>query len=214
MNKISKDSSERIICFPSSLLDNKYKNFTGVFKNEFLWQRIKNNLITLPRNTVEHDPSYRQIVVYVLVRFKNQYLVYQRTKITKEDRLQEMYSIGIGGHVNNSDNLHTQLFSDNSFDSFLSNAIFREVHEEIRIESNRTREPVFIGFLLDNTNDVGMVHFGVVSVIEIFDKKVFSKKEKGVGNLKFQNLSSLQNNSEKLESWSILIVKYLSRRGK
>jgi len=202
---------EQILCFPNKILEGKYDKFVGLFQDEPLWRKIKRSIVVLPRDEVEEDYRYRQIIVYVLIRYHNEYLQYKRTKKTEERRLQELYSIGIGGHVNIGDNLNITLFSENEFDYFLSNAIFREINEELRLDSRKTEVPQFIGFLIDNSDSVGKVHFGVVSVIELLEKKVYNRKEKGIGSIEFVDLKELEDISSKFENWSKLVINYLNK---
>ena len=54
----------------------------------------------LPRSQVEEDPSYKQLIPYVIMACDGKYLSYVRGKRAGETRLLNLRSIGIGGHIN------------------------------------------------------------------------------------------------------------------
>src|SRR5207247_8394092 len=52
---------------------------------------------------LENDSAYKQIIPYVLLAFQDRVLHYVRGKKAGEQRLVAKGSIGIGGHMNESD---------------------------------------------------------------------------------------------------------------
>ena len=57
------------------------------------------------RSQVEDDPDYKQLVPYVIMSYEGKYLSYVRGKRAGEKRLVEHRSIGIGCHINPSDDM-------------------------------------------------------------------------------------------------------------
>src|SRR5258705_3499564 len=57
----------------------------------------------IPRPEAESNPDYKQIIPYVLIVFQNTVLHYVRGKRAGEQRLIAKGSIGIGGHMNETD---------------------------------------------------------------------------------------------------------------
>lgn len=57
----------------------------------------------LPRPQAEEDPSYRQIIPYALVRHAQKFFLMRRTKGGGEARLHNLYTLGVGGHINPED---------------------------------------------------------------------------------------------------------------
>ena len=57
-----------------------------------------------PRDEAETDPSWKQIIPYLLLRDGERILLMRRTKAGADERLHDRYSIGVGGHINPEDN--------------------------------------------------------------------------------------------------------------
>src|ERR1700722_9574637 len=57
----------------------------------------------LPRSLAENDPSYKQLIPYVVLKYRDQIFHYRRGQGAGEKRLRALRSIGIGGHINPSD---------------------------------------------------------------------------------------------------------------
>jgi len=182
---------EQIMCFKKKLLS-EYSNQSKVFYEESLLNRVLGNLQGIPRSTAERDYDFKQIVVYVVIKSKDLYLTYRRTSKTQEDRLHHKYSIGIGGHVNIIDNSQLTLFDHDRKKGILLQAVWREVGEEINMESKILNQPQLICFINDDSNDVGKVHFGTVWLLEISEPRVSMKGERGIGKIGFEDISHLQ----------------------
>ena len=63
----------------------------------------RGNNFFLPRPEAEINPAYKQIIPYVLIAFENKVAYYVRGKKAGEQRLVAKGSIGIGGHMNETD---------------------------------------------------------------------------------------------------------------
>src|SRR5262249_59266206 len=57
----------------------------------------------MPRREVEEDPSYQQIIPYLVFRHGERYFLTKRLKASSEKRLRHLYSLGVGGHINPED---------------------------------------------------------------------------------------------------------------
>src|SRR5947207_9210748 len=90
----------------------------------------RGNNFFLPRPEAEINPAYKQIIPYVLIAFENKVAYYVRGKKAGEQRLVAKGSIGIGGHMNETDE---SLFS--LYECAYRNGVEREVKEEIKIDS-------------------------------------------------------------------------------
>jgi predicted NUDIX family phosphoesterase len=149
------------------------------------------------RGIVEHNNEYKQLIPYALLKFNNKFFKYQRSFSTEEDRLRKQYSIGVGGHINKSDGL---LLIEN-FDW----AIERELSEEIDISIPKERN--IIGYINDNSDSVGKVHFGIIYEF-ILDNEIIRIKEKSkLINFGFVSISELLINYNYYENWSRIIIK-------
>ena len=63
----------------------------------------RGNNFFLPRAQAENDPSHKQIIPYALIAHGGKVLHYVRGKKAGEQRLVTKGSIGIGGHMNDTD---------------------------------------------------------------------------------------------------------------
>jgi len=110
------------------------------------------------RESVEEDPSFKQIIPYTIITSGNEVLVYERAKKGGDPRLQGLYSIGVGGHINPHDDRDKR-------ENVVSVCSWRELQEELkfspRIESHE-RSLKTLGFLHLDETVVDKVHFGVV----------------------------------------------------
>ncbi len=155
----------------------------------------------LIRRQAEQDPSYKQIIPYVLMRSGDRYLSYVRGKRAGETRLVEKRSIGIGGHINPTDDM--ALFDP--YETYL-NAVHREVAEEVHVDSPY-KETIF-GLLNDDSNEVGRVHLGVVHLWEL-ERPTVSRREQMITQMEFLPIEELRKHRESMETWSQLCLDYL-----
>ena len=163
----------------------------------------RGNNFFLPRAQAETDPSHKQIIPYALIAHGDTVLHYVRGKKAGEQRLVAKGSVGIGGHMNDTDE---SLFA---WDEHAYRAgVEREVNEEIKIES--PFEDRIVALLNDDTTEVGRVHLGIVHVFRLAEPKV-QKREAMITNLSFLNRQQLLAVRGNLETWSQLCVDSLER---
>jgi len=197
--------SENILVVRRSLLDG-----LGAFQGlNFEPQRYLGALLSrgnnffLPRAAAEHDPAHKQIIPYAIIAHRNRVLYYVRGKKAGEQRLIAKGSIGIGGHMNDSDE---SLFA---WDEEAYRAgVEREVNEEIRIET--TFDDHIVALLNDDSTEVGRVHLGVVHVFKLDEPNV-EKREAMITSLEFLSREELLKRRDTLETWSQLCVDQLDR---
>jgi predicted NUDIX family phosphoesterase len=163
----------------------------------------RGNNFFFPRAQAENDPAYKQIIPYVLLAFKNKVLYYVRGKKAGEQRLVAKGSIGIGGHMNETDE---SLFALD--EQAYRVGVEREVNEEIKIDTQF--EDRIVGLLNDDASEVGRVHLGIVHVFKLAEPKV-EKREAMITNLSFLTRAELIACRESLESWSQICVDSLDR---
>lgn len=163
----------------------------------------RGNNFFLPRDQAENDPSYKQIIPYALIAHGETVLHYVRGKKAGEQRLVAKGSIGIGGHMNDTDE---SLFAwdENAYRA----GVEREVNEEIKIDSHF--EDHIVALLNDDTTEVGRVHLGVVHVFQLQQPRV-EKRESMITNLAFLDREELIRRRENLETWSQLCLDRLDQ---
>jgi predicted NUDIX family phosphoesterase len=198
-------SEENVLVVRRSLFD-ELGSFHGLnfeprrYLDSFL--SSKNNFF-LPRAQAETDPTHKQIIPYAIIAHDKTVLHYVRGKKAGEQRLVSKGSIGIGGHMNDTDE---SLFAwdENAYRA----GVEREVSEEIKIES--PFEDRIVALLNDDTTEVGRVHLGVVHVFRLAEPKV-QKREAMITNLAFLSTDELKARREALETWSQICVDSLDR---
>ena len=108
-----------------------------------------------PRAEVENDPTFQQIIPYVVFRHDDRYLLTHRLRASSERRLRKQYSLGVGGHINPGDL--------GAGDPILD-GLKREWEEEVVYQG--TFEARLLGFLNEDSSPVSKVHLGVVFVVD------------------------------------------------
>ncbi len=148
-----------------------------------------------PRSRMETDPTYKQIIPYMVFKYSDRYFLMQRTPASGEQRLKDKFTLGIGGHVRMED------LTDNSLWSWAS----REFEEEIEYKGNLKIST--LGILNDDSNSVGQVHVGLVLLLvgDSPDIKVKSEMKSGV----LATLEECKARYEALESWSQIVLNAL-----
>jgi predicted NUDIX family phosphoesterase len=112
-------------------------------------------------------------------------------------------SIGIGGHMNDTDE---SLFAWDEAAYRLG--VEREVNEELKIDT--TFEDRIVALLNDDGTDVGQVHLGIVHVFKLKEPKV-EKREAMITNLDFLTKEQLIERRGALETWSQFCVDAIDR---
>jgi predicted NUDIX family phosphoesterase len=157
----------------------------------------------IPRSKAEKDPSYKQLIPYVIMAHDGKYLSYVRGRRAGETRLVGLRSIGIGGHINPVD---WTLFSANPYKTYLE-AVEREVAEEVSVEANHSDR--IVALLNDDSTEVGSVHLGIVHYW-LLDAPKVNKREQMITQMAFMTLTELHQLRDTMETWSQLCLDNLS----
>jgi predicted NUDIX family phosphoesterase len=157
----------------------------------------------VPRPEAENDPAYKQIIPYALIAFEETVLHYVRGKKAGEQRLVAKGSIGIGGHMNETDE---SLFALD--EQAYRVGVEREVNEEIKIDT--PFEDRIVALLNDDSTEVGRVHLGIVHIFKLKEPNV-QKREAMITSLTFLTKEELMARRESLETWSQICINSLER---
>ncbi len=199
-------SAEEIVLVVRRSLFDELGSFQGLhFEPEkYLGALLsRGNNFFLPRSQAENDPTHKQIIPYVLIAHGGKILHYVRGKKAGEQRLVAKGSIGIGGHMNDTDE-SLFAFDENAYRA----GVEREVTEEITIGS--AFEDRIVALLNDDTTEVGRVHLGIVHIFKLAEPAV-EKREAMITNLAFLSREELLARRDVLETWSQLCLDSLDR---
>ena len=119
----------------------------------------------------------------------------QRRANASEKRLQNKYSLGIGGHIRQEDMQKKSIFTWAQ----------REFHEEVDYQGNFAIKP--LGILNDDSNAVGKVHLGFVLLLYGDSDNISIKSELKSGKL--VSLAACITSVNSMESWSELVLNHL-----
>lgn len=153
-----------------------------------------------PRAGVETDPSYKQLIPYVVLMCGDQVFNYRRGKAGTETRLQALRSIGIGGHISEAD-------AAGGDDPYRTGMI-RELAEEVAIGCDWTE--LFLGFINDDRTPVGSVHLGVVHLFALESPSARSKED-ALADAGFAPWDELVARCDEFETWSQFVFEVLNK---
>lgn len=159
----------------------------------------------IPRSSAETDPSWKQIIPYVVLRFEQQVFVYRRGRRSTESRLVDLHSLGLGGHINPADE---SIFAQAGFPAYQA-AMRREVEEEVAMPAGNLLSDRMVGVINDDSVEVGRVHFGIVHLWELRTVEVSSRESK-IAAPRFVPVEQLRRAADApvLESWSNLCLEH------
>jgi predicted NUDIX family phosphoesterase len=213
------DPSEKVWCFSSSFLDTlpggRFQGFRIHEKiTPLLFGADGPKFVFLPRGECEKDPSYKQLITYSLIRYGDKcdhiYYSYTRGNSSGDDRLKSLLSLGIGGHINESAmDFRVPLRRLNPGANmkryeYVLNEAQREIEEEV-VHSSRKPVIHLSGYINDDSNDVGSVHFGVVFTLIISDLDV-RPREDAIKDGGMIPRDIIKKEYARYESWSQILI--------
>lgn len=167
-----------------------------------------------PRSKMEADPSFKQLIPYVVFRHVDEagvprYFHYTRGSGQGEQRLHAKRSVGVGGHISLVDAAHP--------DAYQAGAR-RELAEEIEFHDagGSDREAAdpsgglgsVVGLINDDSNEVGRVHLGVVHVVDLVEPWIRAR-EKDLLEANFSDSGRLLEWFDQFETWSQIALRHL-----
>lgn len=138
---------------------------------------------------LEADTSLKQIIPYIWIvntQTKKVFL-YQRAKHDipagehAELRYIGKYSGGVGGHIDDVTEQHSK--------DPITDAMMRELKEEVDMINYPI--PKFVGYITDETDSLGSVHFGLLAIAETTEE-VHARAEEGLVSGRFYSALEVQ----------------------
>jgi len=192
---------ERVLVIPDERLRELLGDEEGFLQVDETLIRgiIEEHGMFMPRDEAEYDPSFRQVIPYMVILKGDELLLLQRTEKQGEKRLHNKYSVGIGGHVNSLDGV-------TPLDAYF-NGKERELHEELHVEVVKER---YLGIINDRSSEVSSVHVGLVYVVMVRSADIREKENFLYWWIKRNELTK---HLQKMENWSRLVVEYMISNG-
>ncbi|QDS98987.1 phosphoesterase [Adhaeretor mobilis] len=198
-------AEEQVLVVPTSKF-HKLGHFQG-FSSEvdrYLPALLEgDDLAYRPRGEMEEDPSFKQLIPYVLFQFTDSTDVkhvfqYARGGGGGEKRLHAKRSVGVGGHISSDD------AGAGTADDVYREGMRREIEEEIAI--NTPYQEHCVGLLNDDETEVGKVHLGVVHLCVVESPGV-AQREDDITDAGFKPVEELLADIDGFESWSQIVLR-------
>jgi predicted NUDIX family phosphoesterase len=198
--------TEQVLVVPTELF-HRLGHFQGFSTDvdRYLGQLLSpRNTSYRPRSEMEADPSFKQLIPYVIFTTRaagGGLLVFQYTrgKGQGEARLHSKRSVGVGGHISIDDRT-----CDNTVP--YAEGMRRELEEEVAIDCPYTERCV--GLINDDETPVGQVHLGVVHLVEL-DRPAIEPREADLVDCGFSPVEDLLSDLSRFETWSQYCLKAL-----
>jgi predicted NUDIX family phosphoesterase len=192
-------SSEQVLCVKREDIfpDGAWHGFVSQDLDR-LQAVIREHHMFMARAAVENDPTYQQVIPYVVFRHGALYFLTHRLRASTEKRLRKQYSLGIGGHINPGDL--------EAGDPILD-GLKREWGEEVVYDGRF--EAQLIGLLNDDSSPVSKVHLGVVFLVDGDSPNIAIREtDKLAGEL--LTLEEMRIYYLGMESWSQMVYDRLN----
>jgi predicted NUDIX family phosphoesterase len=199
---MSDKGQQKVLVVPSAEFDRlgRFQGFHPV-ADRYLDALLVPELVQfLPRSSVEDDPSFKQIIPYVILAHGDRVFCYLRGKSQGEARLHRLRSLGVGGHIEDVD-----ADGRGTRDAY-EMAMRRELEEEVEVAA--PGELKVVGLINDDSNEVGQVHLGVVHWYEL-EKPEARPREEGLADAEFLTFDELLARKEEFETWSKFCIEAL-----
>jgi predicted NUDIX family phosphoesterase len=208
---------ETILCIKNSTIEqyikSSYTSFIPLTRDVIYYDLLQQqNLWLGPRVSLEKDTTFRQIIPYVILKYKDKLVQYTRTKKGDESRLHNLLSLGIGGHINTTDIQHYIIKSlDIDIDATILKNIIREIQEEIDTDINYHTIKV-LGLIYSTKTEVDSVHLGLAISIDLIIDSIQSASSH-LETIKFVSKEDIERDYHAYEEWSkILWTEYISKQ--
>lgn len=152
--------TEQVLCIHRDRLPDGWmaeKAVVPMTFNEFARQCRQSGFEFIDRPAAENNPAMKQVIPYIVIQTVDRVKTAVYLRQGSEERLHDLWSLGIGGHINPTDS-H---FSDTTFEGILMAGMARELEEEL-LHFPGQDIPLFSGIISEDVTEVGSVHLGAV----------------------------------------------------
>ncbi|PKN02615.1 hypothetical protein CVU76_01080 [Candidatus Dojkabacteria bacterium HGW-Dojkabacteria-1] len=191
---------EKILCIQSDKLFSlgKWNGLQTENLDKYL-EILKEESEFRVRAELEEDPSYKQVIAQVVLRYKDKYFLHKQVNRT-EERLNSLCPLPLGGHIEEFDIVKGK--------DIFEIALDRELHEEADVKSKIVKKD-FLGLVyIEDENPVNHVHVGLFYIYDLDGSDVHIREE-GLEDIGFVSLEYLKTNKETLTFWSRVVIYHL-----
>lgn len=181
---------KKALVVPKRILlgDSPFQGFIRLNTRDLTSVIMKNFRYEPRGDALEADTSLKQVIPYIWILNPDtkKVFLYQRAKHDTpagehiETRYLGKYSGGVGGHIDEDTEQHSK--------DPITDAMLRELKEEVAMNNYPT--PKFYGYLNDETDSIGTVHFGLIAIAETAEE-VHAKAEEGLISGRFYDITEV-----------------------
>lgn len=200
-------AEEQVLVVPTSLFhDLGYFQGFSADVGRYLPRLLEGDHVEYrPRGEMEEDPSFKQLIPYMLFRWVNDsgtphLFEYQRGSGQGERRLHAKRSVGIGGHISTLD------AAAGNLSHVYREGMRRELEEEVELDTAFTEQ--IAGLINDDETPVGRVHLGVVHLCDVVQPRIKPREDDIMGG-RFSPAADILSRLGEFESWSEIVVRAL-----
>jgi predicted NUDIX family phosphoesterase len=187
---VSDGSPELVYAVPRDILFGSVEPWLGVKTSgvEAVLGRAESAGGYVPRPAAEADRSLKQIIPYLVLRDGGRIFLMKRTRAGGDARLHDLYTIGVGGHLNPGDG-----------------GILGGLDREWREEMDADFVPAFdyVGLLNDDGVEVGVHHLGIVYLADAGGRRVAVRETDKLSG-SFEEIDVVRSVYDRMETWSQL----------
>jgi predicted NUDIX family phosphoesterase len=226
-------ATERVLVVPTPLFHSLgYFQGFSTEVSKYLPRLLEGDQIEyLPRGRMEEDPSFKQLIPYVLFRWTDDrgtihVFQYQRGGGMGEARLHAKFSVGLGGHISSDDVENSMITQPGTAHPSTARkggagatpspphharhvyreGMQRELAEEVAIDT--PYDETVVGLINDDETPVGRVHLGVVHLCDVAQPRV-TPREPDVLNAGFEPVNDILARLDQFETWSQIAIRAL-----
>jgi predicted NUDIX family phosphoesterase len=184
--------------------DGYFQGFVSCAIKDYVSTILQKHIYHPRGEDLESNASLKQIIPYVWIvnPIEKKVFLYRRAVNQnkaegefRETRYMNKYSGGVGGHIDRD----TEEGSANPIEK----AMMREIMEEVEIDEKFDTK--IVGYINDDSDKIGPVHFGVVAIAETLGD-VKSKEEEGLASGTFYSAEEVEgifaNPDNQVENWT------------
>ena len=190
---------EKVMVIPAEIIEEYTSNNTFISSRiDDVILMIRENHLYIPRDYAETAKEYKQIIPYAVLMNEGRYFLTQRLRKQTEKRLHGLYSIGVGGHINPSE--------ENAEDVILE-GMRRELFEEVGFSNLPPCNCV--GIINDHSAEVSNYHLALVFPILAPENIRVRETSKMTGVWATED--EISRRFFEMESWSRIVWEFRSK---